>query len=227
MRALPRSGALQPDIWPSSTRYFKLCAKLCEPSINCTQSKQRGDLGDVLRQTTIARLHVTELPLEDTKRVFDLGPNRRPRRCAFSSRSTSCRLSASSAFLDPGCRNRSLSNWARQSGWRRLRIPPFASGLLHQAFCRQDLIDQREHLRSQPMCFKQMAEPENRAFIRQTHHAPVETRELAIQRHVVQGLLHCRARQTAPLLLRSTRRTFRRKLGVSFLPTSVEVHRGN
>jgi hypothetical protein len=34
-------------------------------------------LGSVLHQTTIAGLHGTELPPEDAKRVFDLGPNTR------------------------------------------------------------------------------------------------------------------------------------------------------
>lgn len=43
----------------------------------------------------------------------------------------------------------------------------------HQALLAQDLIDQREHLRSQAERFEQVAKPENRALVRQTRHPAV------------------------------------------------------
>ena len=45
-----------------------------------------------------------------------------------------------------------------------------------------------------------MTEPENRAFVRQARRACVESRELAIKRHVVERLFHRWVRQAKPLL---------------------------
>ncbi|GAB3481513.1 hypothetical protein GCM10011496_06230 [Polaromonas eurypsychrophila] len=53
---------------------------------------------------------------------------------------------------------------------------------------------------TQVVLFKQVAKPQNGGFVRQPGDACVQSGELAVQRHVVQGFFHGRVRQTEPLL---------------------------
>src|SRR6478609_12129391 len=50
------------------------------------------------------------------------------------------------------------------------------------------------------MGFEQVPKPQDGRFIRKTGPCTVETREFAIQRHIIEGLFHRWIRQTEPLL---------------------------
>ena len=57
-----------------------------------------------------------------------------------------------------------------------------------------------QHLNGQLMRFKQMAKPQDGGLIRQPGSTRIKLRELAKQRHVMQGLFHGRVTQSKPLL---------------------------
>ena len=74
------------------------------------------------------------------------------------------------------------------------------TGLEHQTTINQPGVDTRQHLNSQLMRFKKMAEPQDGGLIGQPGSTCIKLRELAKQSHVMQGLFHGRVAQSKPLL---------------------------